>query len=32
MIELDEPRVYHWLKNGAQPSEFVADFSECRPA
>ena len=22
-IELDEPRVYHWLKNGAQPSESV---------
>lgn len=22
-IELDEARVYHWLKNGAQPSESV---------
>jgi small subunit ribosomal protein S16 len=22
-ITVDEPRVYHWLKNGAQPSESV---------
>ena len=25
-IELDEPRVYHWLKNGAQPSESVTQI------
>lgn len=25
-IELDEPRVYHWLSNGAKPSESVSQI------
>lgn len=25
-IELDEPRVFHWLKNGAQPSESISQI------
>jgi small subunit ribosomal protein S16 len=25
-IQVDEPRVYHWLKNGAVPSESVAQI------
>lgn len=25
-IELDEPRVFHWLKNGAQPSASVTQI------
>jgi small subunit ribosomal protein S16 len=25
-IVLDEPRIYHWLKNGAQPSESVTQL------